>query len=185
MFNGNTTVVVFAAANDGHEQTYRDCAYDLGKRIAEAGFTLANGAGPGLMSEVSRGAKENGGYVIGVGLKGQPANPYIDVYNERIGIHSRQSFLFSMGDAFICLPGGLGTLYEISEIAELKKLREEEPEPVIVLNHNGFYDCFKNQLDKMRENGFILSPISSYIDIVEDVDDTLSIIKSFYGILDK
>lgn len=185
MFNGNITVVVFGAANNGNNATHAECAYNLGKKIAESGFTLANGAGPGLMSEVSRGAKENGGYVIGVGLKGQPANEYIDVYNERIGIHSRQSFLFSFGDAFIALPGGLGTLYEISEIAELKKLREEEPEPVIILNNEGFYDCLKSQLNIIRENGFVLTPVSSYIDIVDTVDESIQRIKSFYGILDK
>ncbi len=185
MYNGNLTVVVFAAANIGKNHGFVDLAYDMGREIANAGFILANGAGPGLMSETSRGVKEAGGYVVGVGLKGEPPNPYNDVYKERVGIHSRQNFLFSFGDAFIGLPGGMGTFYEAIEISELKKLGEEEPEPVILINHEGFFDGFKRQLQTMRDCGFIPEPWNQYIDVVDTPSEAIRIIRSFYDMTSK
>ncbi len=179
-FDDRLTIVVFAGKHYGDDPKYQFAAYELGKKIAEAGFDLANGAGMGLMEEVSKGAKEAGGRVFGVGLKGELPNQYIDKYHERIGIHSRQSYLFSAGDAFIGLPGGLGTLYEVSEIAILKQLSEVEQEPVILLNVDGFFDQFKAQLESMREKGFIDHALNRYMDFVNTPDEAIKIIKSFY-----
>lgn len=182
MDNLNQTIVLFSAAHVGNDPKYVELAYHTGSLVAEAGFTMANGAGPGLMEASSKGAKDRGGKTIGVGLHGHSPNPYSDIYRERVGIHARQSVLFSLGDAFIGLPGGMGTFYEALEIAELKKLEEEESEPVILINLDGFFDGFKMQLDTMRSAGFIPEPINQYIDIVETPEHALQIIKSFYGI---
>lgn len=176
------TIVVFAAAHLGNDDKYYDVAYKMGKLIGENKFRLANGAGTGLMEATARGAKEHGAKVIGVGLQGHNSNPFCDVYKQRMGIHSRQSFLFSYGDAFIGLPGGMGTFYESIEIAELKKLGEEAPEPVIMINHEGFFEGFKKQLQKMRDEGFIPTSTNRYIDIVDTPEEAISIIKSFHGL---
>ncbi|MCA9385092.1 TIGR00730 family Rossman fold protein [Candidatus Dojkabacteria bacterium] len=176
----NLTVVVFAGAHYGNNPDHQYVAYEMGKLIAEAGYELANGAGDGLMEEVSKGAKEAGGKVFGVGLKGFTPNQYLDVYHERVGIHSRQSYLFSKGDAFICLPGGMGTLYEIMEISELKKLAEVEPEPVIIINHEGFYDDYKHQLERMRSTGFIPNSIEQFVEFVSTPAEAMEVINNFY-----
>lgn len=176
------SIAVFAAGQKGIDQIYRDSAYQTGKLIAENGFNLINGGGFGLMAETARGVREAGGYVIGVGLREvEEKNEYNDKYYERIGIHSRQSTLMTLADAFIALPGGMGTLYEIVEIMELKKLGEEESEPVIVINTNGFYNGLKQQLEEMRRNEYILNSISNYVVFVDNPTQALNIVKSFYS----
>lgn len=175
-------IAVFAAGQDGIEQKYKDVAYNTGELIAQNGFNLVNGSGFGLMEETAKGARDAGGYIIGVGLqKLEEKNDYIDKYYERIGIHSRQSTLITLSDAFIAVPGGMGTLYEITEIMELKKLGEEEPEPVIVINAYGFYDGLKMQLDVMRKNEYIKDAYSKYIVFVETPEEAINMIKSFYS----
>lgn len=180
LFDDNLTVVAFAGAHYGKDPGYQYISYELGKLIAEEGFILANGAGGGLMEEVSKGAKENNGRVFGVGLKGHKPNQYLDEYHERVGIHSRQSYLFSRGDAFIGLPGGMGSMYEVIEVAELKKLSEVEMEPVIVINYNGFYNEMKQQLEKMRQEGFIDHSMDKYIEFVDTPEEGVARIKNFY-----
>jgi uncharacterized protein (TIGR00730 family) len=176
------SVAVFAAGQQGIEEIYKDVAYETGKILAEEGFTLVSGGGYGLMEASCKGSKDANGYVIGVGLqKLEEKNAYIDRYYERVGIHSRQSTLITLADAFIALPGGMGTLYEIAEIMELKKLGEEESEPVIVINSYGFYDGLKMQLEKMRENEYVLNAFSNYVVFVENPREAISIIKSFYA----
>ncbi|MBD3363355.1 hypothetical protein GF362_06585 [Candidatus Dojkabacteria bacterium] len=180
VFEETPTIVVFAGTHYGNDSGFQYLAYETGKLIAESGFNLANGAGLGLMEEVSKGAKDAGGRVFGVGLKGQSPNQYLDVYHERVGIHSRQSYLFSRGDAFIALPGGMGTLYETIETAELKKLSEVEQEPLIIINYKGFYNDLKYQLEKMRNSGFIVHALDRYIEFVEEPTEAIRIIKQFY-----
>lgn len=176
------TIAVFAAGQDGLDEKFREVAYNTGKLLAENGFNMINGAGFGLMEETSKGAREAGGYVIGVGLqKLEEKNDYIDKYFERVGIHARQSTLITLSDGFIALSGGMGTLYEISEVAELKKLGEEEPEPVIVINSFGFYDGLKMQLEEMRKNEYVLNSISKYIVFVDTPEEAIANIKSFYS----
>lgn len=175
-------VAVFAAGQQGVEEIYKEVAYEMGKLIAQEGFNMVSGGGFGLMEASCKGAKEAGGYVVGVCLqKLEEKNEYLDKVYERIGIHSRQSTLITLSDAFIALPGGMGTLYEIAEIMELKKLGEEESEPVIVLNSYGFYDGLKMQLEKMRENEYVLNAFSNYIVFVNTPQEAINIIKSFYS----
>ena len=175
-------IAVFAAGQDGIEGKFKGVAYKIGELAAQNGFNLINGSGFGLMEETAKGAKDAGGYVIAVGLqKLEEKNEYIDKYYERIGIHSRQSTLIALSDAFIAVPGGLGTLYEITEIIELKKLGEEEPEPIIIINSYGFYNGLRMQLDEMRKNEYIKDAYSKYVVFVDTPEEAINMIKSFYS----
>ena len=74
----------------------------------------------------------------------------------------RKAMLLARSDAVVVLPGGLGTLDELSEILELRKHNAHEKR-VIVLNTDGFYDGLKTQLDRMSSEGFIERPLAEYI----------------------
>ncbi len=113
-------VAVFGSANADEGSELYDLAYQLGKLLAEAGHTVMTGGYCGTMEAASRGAEEAGGHTIGVTSKeieafrpGGP-NPWVrevipsNTLGERIAILTRQA------DAFIALPGGVGTLVEIS-----------------------------------------------------------------------
>ncbi len=181
-FFDKETVVVFAGASDKLDSRFYELAEFTGKLLAEENFIVASGAGPGLMEAVSKGAQQAGGNVLGVGLMHKGRNEYLNKYIERLDIRSRQSSLIGLGDAFLALPGGSGTLYEIVEIATLRKLEEEPPKPIIVLNPWKYYDHLKKQLDVMREENFIQEPIGNYLSFVETPEEAIGIIKSFYNI---
>lgn len=114
------TVTVFGASSgsgarpgtEAYEQAWR-----LGRLLAEAGFSICNGGYGGTMEASARGAREAGGSAIGVTnalFDPAPANLYIDDERKAPDFFERLRRLLTLGDAYVCLPGGVGTLTEFS-----------------------------------------------------------------------
>lgn len=115
-------------------------AYQLGKALAEAGFVIVNGGYGGTMEAASRGASEAGGHTIGItctAFTGRTANCWIA---EEIAVErylDRLLKLIELGDAFVALPGGTGTLAEVALVWEMIRKGELRPEPVFL--YSGFW----------------------------------------------
>ncbi len=126
------TVCIFGSSRPGpSEQAYRD-AYEIGRLIAQQGWTVCNGGYGGIMRASSEGAKAVGGRTVGVTCRvfsRSGANEFIDEEIKTDSLMERLKSLIELGDAYVILPGGSGTLVEFSFVWELmsKKLMRKKP----------------------------------------------------------
>ncbi|HOA22773.1 MAG TPA: LOG family protein [Aggregatilineales bacterium] len=132
------TVSVYGGGSPKPGEPAYQQAYELGKLLAEAGYIVMTGGYSGTMEATSRGAKEAGGYVIGVtvGLferAGLSPNPYIDEIIQYDELSERLLHVVKRGDAAIALPGGIGTLSEVALTWSLLQTGEISPRPFILL----------------------------------------------------
>jgi len=154
-------ITVYCGALDGGDPEFTKRAYELGAWMADNGHRLVYGAGDaGMMGAVSDGAIDRGGEVTGVTPEFFVlAEVTRDDLTELIvpaDMSERRKVMIEMGDAFIALPGGMGTLDEISEVITYKRLSllGKINKPIMMYNVNGFYDNFFRLLDDMTGQGF-------------------------------
>jgi len=127
-------VTVFGSARFGEGHPYYDQAMELGRELAEAGFAVITGGGPGIMEAANRGAHEANGVSIGCNIAlphEQQPNPYVDESIEFHYFFIRKVMLVKYSCAFIIMPGGLGTLDEMFETATLIQTRKMGPFPIV------------------------------------------------------
>ena len=154
-------ITVYCGAAEGMDPEYIERARELGAWMAVKGHTLIYGAGnSGMMGAVSDALIEGGGEAIGVTprffiLAEETRDDLAEVVISD-DMSTRRSWMIENGDAFIALPGGMGTLDEITEVMTYKRLGllGKVNKPVMVYNVNGYYDRFFSFLDDMREQGF-------------------------------
>ncbi|SDI03306.1 LOG family protein [Pseudomonas panipatensis] len=153
------SVCVFCGASPGASPIYRDAAEALGRHLAERGLRLVYGGGAvGLMGLVADAALAAGGEVIGIipqSLKdaeiGHTGLSRLEVVD---GMHARKARMAELSDAFIALPGGLGTLEELFEVWTWGQLGYHA-KPLGLLEVNGFYDPLLNFLDHLVQERFV------------------------------
>lgn len=133
---GRPVVTVFGSARFGEDHPYYELARNLGRRLAENGFAVMTGGGPGIMEAANRGCKEAGGYSIGANIvlpKEQAPNPYLDKYVEFEHFFVRKVMLVKMSCAFVTMPGGFGTLDEVFETVTLMQTGKIDPFPLVCM----------------------------------------------------
>lgn len=153
------SICVYCGSNPGKKPVYVTAARKTGKALAEAGLVTVYGGGQvGLMGEVADSALDAGGKVIGVipefiALK---EIAHLDLTELHVvhSMHARKAKMVELSDAFIALPGGIGTMEELFEIWTWGQLGQHR-HPVGLLNVDGFYDELVAFLDKMTEQGFL------------------------------
>ncbi len=129
-------VTVFGSARYPEDHPYYKLAREVGTAIARLGLTTMTGGGPGIMEAANRGAKEAGGPSIGCNIKlpkEQKPNPYVDSFVEFRYFFVRKVMLVKYSYAFICMPGGFGTLDELFEIATLVQTKKVQNFPIILM----------------------------------------------------
>lgn len=127
-------VTVFGSARFAEGHRYYELARELGRKLAESGFGVMTGAGPGIMEAANRGAWESGGLSLGANIKlprEQRPNAYLDRYVEFGHFFVRKVMLVKYSCAFVVMPGGFGTLDEVFETLTLIQTAKIEPFPVI------------------------------------------------------
>lgn len=145
-------VTVFGSARFNEDHAYYKMARDVGKALANAGFAVMTGGGPGIMEAANRGAKDADGVSVGCNIElphEQVPNPYLDEFIEFDYFFVRKVMLVKYSSAFVVLPGGFGTLDEVFETLTLIQTNKIEPFPIIAMG--GQYwshlrDFFKNSL---------------------------------------
>src|SRR5882757_6501069 len=129
-------ITVFGSARFPPESRYYVLTRELGARIAEAGFTVMTGGGPGLMEAANRGAKEAGGVSIGCNIvlpQEQKPNLYLDKFVDFHYFFVRKVMLVKYSYGFVAAPGGFGTLDDLFEVATLIQTGKIKNFPVVLL----------------------------------------------------
>jgi len=152
------TVSVFAASSSRVENEYGRDAAMLGTLFAKAGIDVVfGGGGIGLMNKLADAVISNGGKITGVipaFMKDEGwGHAGISETIITTDMGERKKRMFEMSDAIVALPGGVGTLDELTEAITLKQLSLYKG-PIIILNTLGFYDSFLNFIDNMITNNF-------------------------------
>lgn len=153
------TIAVYGASSPIIPQVYKDAAKELGTLLAENHVRLINGAGKeGVMGACSNACLASGGKVIGIIPRFMVENGWCHTgLTELIvteDMHHRKQKMIEMSDAAIALPGGCGTLEELSELITWKQLGLCN-KPLIILNTNGFYDDLLRFFEKAVEESFM------------------------------
>ncbi len=127
-------VTVFGSARLDEDHPYYELARKLGRTLAENGFAVMTGAGPGMMEAANRGAKEGGGLSVGANIRlprEQKPNPYLDRYVEFEHFFVRKVMLVKYSCAFVFMPGGFGTMDEVFEALTLMQTHKIAPFPIV------------------------------------------------------
>ena len=168
-------VAVFCGSSIPREGRYVDVARELGRRIAECGHTLVyGGSNLGLMGVVSGAALEAGGHVVGIIpttfsekiINSQPVTELVRVRS----MGERKEMMIRTCDAFVALPGGIGTVDEVSEVMVANQLGHID-KPMILLNFDGFYEPFIALMHHIKEEGLMRSDAG--LVAVESVEEVL------------
>lgn len=179
-----SSICIYCGSQPGNQQEFIQSAEEIGEQMARAGVTLVYGGGnSGIMGAVSQAVLENGGHVKGIipefllsheGSWDRSTKNLTTIITA--SMHERKQKMFELSDAFVALPGGIGTLEEIVEILTWAQLGRHE-KPIGFLNTNGFWDPVFELIDHMKTAGFIhasnrLNPI-----VIENPTEMISDLK--------
>ena len=170
-------VAVYCGARVGHDPAWRVAAEALGRGLATAGIRLVYGGGRvGLMGALADGALAAGGAVTGVipdFLRAREvAHPGLSDLKVTGSMHARKELMFQEADAFICLPGGLGTLDEMVEIITWRQLGLHD-RAMLVVNINGWATALLAMLNGFVTDGFADASSRALYEVVPDVPAAL------------
>ncbi len=179
------SICVFCGASLGHDPAYQQAAEALGRTLAERGLRLIYGGGEvGLMGKLADAVLAAGGEVIGIipqslqrseiGHKGLTRLEVVD------GMHARKARMAELSDAFIALPGGLGTLEELFEVWTWAQLGYHS-KPLGLLDVAGFYQGLSAFLDQTVGAGFIRPPHRGLLHQAEDPAQLLDLLQQQQG----
>ena len=152
-------ISVYCGASLGNNELYVKAAKSLGKWIAEKGHTLVYGGGKvGLMGAIADEVLLHNGKVIGIIptflVEKEISHPNLTSLEVVHSMSERKNKMIELGNCFIALPGGPGTLEEISEVISWARIGQHQ-NPCILFNAGGYYDKLKEFYDEMVTNGFL------------------------------
>lgn len=171
-------VTVYCASSPVAAERYGEVAARLGQALARRGHTLVYGGGAvGLMGVLARAAHAAGGHVVGVipeTLKAREGVAY-DAADEMIvteTMSERKRIMFSQADAFVVLPGGIGTLEEFFEVLTLRALGYHD-RPIALVSPDGFYDDLVAFLDRLGREGLVRASDRGLFAVVATPEEAL------------
>jgi len=166
-------VTVFGSARFREGHPYYEMARDVGRGLAEAGFCVMTGGGPGLMEAANRGCQEAGGLSLGVNIhlpQEQQPNPYVDRFIEFEHFFVRKVMLVKYSCAFVVLPGGFGTLDEVFETLTLIQTGKIDVFPIVAMGHDFWDPMFAFFRDRLVAEGTISPDDIDLVLITDTVD---------------
>jgi uncharacterized protein (TIGR00730 family) len=176
------SICVYCGSGAGNDPAFRDCARAFGHAMAEHGIGLVYGGGTiGLMGTIAEAVLDGGGQVTGIMpdfLKSR--EKLLDRVQETIivpDMHSRKQLMFEKADAFVALPGGVGTLEELVEQMTWAQLGRHT-KPILLLNINGFWKPLLVLLAHMREQGFIRPGLELNYLVAERIDEVIPMLRA-------
>ena len=178
-------VAVFCGSRNGSDPAFAQAADALGRGLAARGIRLVyGGGGIGIMGIVARATLGSGGEVTGVIprflMEIELSHPDLSELVVVDDMHTRKRVMFERADAFVVLPGGLGTLDEAMEIITWRQLARHD-KPVIALNVAGYWEALRAVVDNVVRHGFADPDASGLFSVVETVEDLFSAIEAQGG----
>lgn len=173
---------VFCSANNNLAQSYFDCAINLGLWMGSNNIDLVyGGTDSGLMACIGKAVHEVGGRTIGVipriVEKGGRISEYVDVHIPCDDLTDRKAIMMLQSDAFIALPGGVGTLDEVMTVAASHSIGYHT-KPVMLYDIDGFWQPCITMLDTMQSKGFIRGQWRDLILVVHSIDEIQQVLQS-------
>jgi uncharacterized protein (TIGR00730 family) len=175
-------VCVYCGSSNGNDPHFQESARSLGAAMAREGIGLVYGGGNnGLMGTLARSVLEGGGRVCGIipdFLKQRES--MLSEAQELVVVpdmHTRKRIMFERADAFVALPGGVGTLEELVEQLTWAQLGRHK-KPVLIADIGGFWRPLLSLLAHMRENGFIRSEFEVHYLVAERIEDVLPMLRT-------
>jgi uncharacterized protein (TIGR00730 family) len=177
------TICVFCGSSAGEDPVYTEAARDFGRLLAERGLdVVTGGGGRGMMGAVADAALEAGARVTGVIPRAlfdrEGLHPDLTETVEVASMHERKQRMYALADGFVTLPGGLGTLEELSEIATWAQLGLHR-KSIGLLNVAGYFDALIAFLDLAVKEGFLAEADRGAIIDHADADRLLERLRTY------
>lgn len=181
-------VAVYCGSRMGNNPVYEAAARELGEALAKNDMGLVyGGASIGLMGAVADTVISGGAHAVGViptfMLDHEIAHEGLTRLHLTDTMHTRKAIMAEYADAFITLPGGLGTLEEIMEIATWRQLYQHE-KPMVILNINGFYDPLIEHLKHTAAEGFMRQEDIERLVVCDDIESAVALLDKLVHIDD-
>ncbi len=177
-------VTVFGSARTKRDTPDYQLAQRIGAALAVEGFAVITGGGPGIMEAANRGAKEAGGMSVGLGIElpfEQGINQYVDLGINFRYFFARKTMFVKYSQAFVCLPGGFGTLDELFEALTLVQTKKVTKFPVVLFGTEywgGLVDWIRTSVAGAGNIGAI---DLNLIHLTDDVDDMIRVVHDAYA----
>jgi uncharacterized protein (TIGR00730 family) len=173
-------VTVFGSARTGPDDPIYELARDIGRRLAEEGFAVITGGGPGAMEAANRGCQEGGGLSIGCNIElphEQSLNAYVDLGVEFRYFFARKTMFVKYADAFVILPGGFGTLDELFEALTLIQTGKVRHFPVVLVGSTYWAGLLKWMREVQLPAGAIAATDLELFNLTDDPAEVVRIIR--------
>ena len=175
-------VAVFCGSNMGNDPVFRERIITLADALMAEGWGLVYGGGHrGLMGEISQYMLAHGAHTIGISPRRfyKPGDEeFSSEFHLVDGMHERKAMMYSLSDAFIIFPGGMGTLDEYAEISTWHQIGFSG-KPVAVYDVGGFFEGLRLQVERMIRSGFIKEETRDEYFFAEDAGGIISYLKGY------
>ena len=174
-------VTIFGSARFKEEHQYYKLTRQVSSEIANLGFAIMTGGGPGIMEAANRGAKDVGGLSIGCNIvlpKEQQHNPYLDSFVTLDYFFVRKELLRKYSFAFIVMPGGFGTLDEFFEALTLVQTHKTEKFPIVIMGFD-FHQNLLEHIQRMAKEQTINEDDLKLILFTDSVEEAVNHIQKY------
>jgi uncharacterized protein (TIGR00730 family) len=175
-------VTVFGSARELEGSSGYELARRTGRLLAEAGFAVITGGGPGMMEAANRGCREGGGLSVGCNIElphEQQLNPYVDLGVEFRYFFARKTMFVKYADAFVIMPGGFGTLDELFEALTLMQTGKLRDFPVVLVGTS----YWAGLIDWMRRTqlpaGAVTERDIALLKLTDDPEEVVRIVRAY------
>ena len=175
-------VTVFGSARIGRDHPQYALGRAIGRKLAEQGFAVITGGGPGVMEAANRGCQEGGGMSVGCNIElphEQALNPYCDLGIQFRYFFARKTMFVKYADAFVILPGGFGTLDELFEALTLIQTGKIRHFPVVLVGSEYWSGLLAWMRDVQLPAGAIAQPDIDLLQVTDDPDEVCRIVKAY------
>ena len=174
-------ISVFGSARTAPDHWSYAAAVELGRQLAQAGFTVITGGGPGIMEAANKGAAEAGGRSVGLGIElpfEQGLNDYVNLGINFRYFFARKTMFVKYAQGFVVLPGGFGTFDELFEALTLVQTRKVTSFPVVLFGSHYWQGLVDWIRDSVLDYGCISEPDAQLMQVTDDVDEAVAIMRA-------
>ena len=180
---GRPGVTVFGSARVPRDSALYEQARELGRQLAEAGFAVITGGGPGLMEAANQGARDAGGMSVGFNIElphEQNPNPYVDLGVTFRHFYARKTMLVKAAEGLVLCPGGFGTLDELFESLVLIQTGKIFHFPVVMLGHDHWRGLIGWWGERLLAEGMIAPDDIELAVVTDDIAEAVETILACY-----